>query len=52
MVQAYWQIGGVIVEHEQNGSLRAEYGKANTQCQLPCQSRMEATRSSFSLLGS
>ena len=24
----------------------------NTQCQLPCQSRMEATRSSFSLLGS
>lgn len=28
MVQAYWQIGKIIVEHEQNGSLRAEYGKA------------------------
>ena len=27
MVQAYWQIGRIIVEHEQNGSLRAEYGK-------------------------
>lgn len=23
MVQAYWQIGRIIVEHEQNGSLRA-----------------------------
>ena len=28
MVQAYWQIGRIIVEHEQNGNLRAEYGKA------------------------
>lgn len=28
MVQAYWHIGRIIVEHEQNGSLRAEYGKA------------------------
>ena len=27
MVQAYWQIGRIIVEHEQNGSLRADYGK-------------------------
>ena len=27
MVQAYWQIGSIIVEHEQNGSLRADYGK-------------------------
>ncbi len=27
MVQAYWQVGRIIVEHEQNGSLRAEYGK-------------------------
>ncbi len=27
MVQAYWQIGRILVEHEQNGSLRAEYGK-------------------------
>lgn len=27
MVQAYWNIGRIIVEHEQNGSLRAEYGK-------------------------
>ena len=31
MVQAYWQIGRIIVEHEQNGSLRAEYGKAILQ---------------------
>ncbi len=28
MIQAYWHIGRIIVEHEQNGSLRAEYGKA------------------------
>ena len=28
MVQTYWQIGRIIVEHEQNGNLRAEYGKA------------------------
>lgn len=27
MVQAYWQIGRIIVEHEQNGNLRADYGK-------------------------
>ena len=27
MVQAYWQIGRIIVEHEQNGSMRADYGK-------------------------
>ncbi len=27
MVQTYWQIGRIIVEHEQNGNLRAEYGK-------------------------
>ena len=31
MVQVYWQIGRIIVEHEQNGSLRAEYGKAVLQ---------------------
>lgn len=31
MVQAYWQIGHIIVEHEQKGSLRAEYGKAVLQ---------------------
>ena len=31
MVQAYWQIGRIIVEHEQNGSLRAEYGKSVLQ---------------------
>ena len=31
MVQAYWQIGRIIVEHEQNGSLRAKYGKAVLQ---------------------
>ena len=27
-VQAYWQIGRTIVEHEQKGSIRAEYGKS------------------------
>jgi hypothetical protein len=27
MVQAYWQIGRLIVENEQQGELRAEYGK-------------------------
>ena len=31
MVQAYWQIGRIIVEYEQNGSLRAEYGKGILQ---------------------
>lgn len=28
MVQAYWQIGHLIVKHEQQGNNRAEYGKA------------------------
>ena len=28
MVRAYWQIGCLIVEHEQAGQARAEYGKA------------------------
>jgi len=28
MVQAYWQIGGLIVEHEQGGRKRAAYGEA------------------------
>ena len=27
MVQAYWQIGKIIIEEEQNGELRSEYGK-------------------------
>ncbi len=27
MVQTYWKIGRIIVEHEQNGNLRADYGK-------------------------
>lgn len=31
MVQAYWQVGRIIVEHEQDGKLRAEYGKAVLQ---------------------
>ena len=31
MVYAYWHIGQIIVEHEQNGSLRAEYGKGILQ---------------------
>ena len=28
MLQAYWNIGRIIVEYEQNGKNRAEYGKA------------------------
>ncbi len=31
MVQAYWHIGRIIVAHEQNGSLRSEYGKGILQ---------------------
>jgi len=28
MVQTYWNIGRLIVEHEQKGEAKAEYGKA------------------------
>jgi hypothetical protein len=28
MVQAYWQVGRLIVEHEQKGRRRASYGEA------------------------
>ena len=28
MVQAYWEIGWLIVEHEQSGQERAEYGRS------------------------
>lgn len=31
MVQAYWQIGRIIVEHEQDGKARAGYGKSVLQ---------------------
>ncbi len=31
MVQAYWQVGQLIVEHEQQGKERAEYGKQQLQ---------------------
>lgn len=31
MVQAYWQIGRLIVEDEQQGKTRAQYGKAQLQ---------------------
>lgn len=31
MVQAYWQIGRIIVEHEQEGNLRSSYGKSILQ---------------------
>lgn len=31
MVQTYWQIGRLIVEHEQQGAARAEYGKQQLQ---------------------
>ncbi len=31
MVQAYWRIGRIIVEHEQDGNARAGYGKSVLQ---------------------
>lgn len=31
MVRAHWEIGRIIVEHEQNGSLRSAYGKGVLQ---------------------
>ncbi|MCI8311410.1 MAG: DUF1016 domain-containing protein [Lachnospiraceae bacterium] len=31
MVQAYWQIGCIIVEYEQAGNVRAGYGKSVLQ---------------------
>ena len=31
MVQAYWQIGRIIVEHEQDGKMRADYGRSILQ---------------------
>lgn len=31
MVQSYWQIGRLIVEHEQQGDSRAAYGKQQLQ---------------------
>ncbi|WP_232216318.1 DUF1016 N-terminal domain-containing protein [Methylobacter marinus] len=31
MVQCYWQIGRLIVEHEQQGQARAAYGKQQLQ---------------------
>ena len=31
MVQAYWQIGRIIVEYEQDGNVRASYGKSVLQ---------------------
>ena len=31
MVQSYWQIGRLIVEHEQQGNSRAAYGKQQLQ---------------------
>ena len=31
MVQSYWEIGRLIVEHEQQGEKRAAYGKAQLQ---------------------
>ena len=31
MVQSYWQVGRLIVEHEQQGNSRAEYGKQQLQ---------------------
>lgn len=31
MVQSYWEVGRLIVEHEQQGEFRAEYGKRQLQ---------------------
>ncbi len=31
MVQTYWQVGQLIVEHEQQGKARAKYGKQQLQ---------------------
>lgn len=31
MVQAYWHIGRIIVEHEQDGNMRADYGRSILQ---------------------
>ena len=31
MVQAYWNVGRIIAEHEQAGNFRAEYGKGVLQ---------------------
>ena len=27
MLNAYWNVGRIIVENEQNGNIKAEYGK-------------------------
>ena len=27
MLMAYWNVGKIIVENEQNGNIKAEYGK-------------------------
>jgi len=27
MIVTYWQVGRIIIEHEQNGNLKAQYGK-------------------------
>lgn len=35
MIQAYWQIGCLIVENEQGGEVRAEYGKGVHFCIFP-----------------
>lgn len=40
MVQAYWQVGCLIVEHEQNGQSRASYGKRQLE-QLALQLQTE-----------
>lgn len=34
MVESYWQIGSMIVEHEQRGNSRAEYGQQQLSKQL------------------
>lgn len=31
MVQSYWEVGRLIVEHKQQGNRRAEYGKQQLQ---------------------
>jgi hypothetical protein len=44
MGRAYWQIGYLIVEHEQEGKERAEYGKAVLEELSNCYFGLKATR--------
>ena len=49
MVQSYWQIGRLIVEHEQQGESRAVYGKQ--QLQALSERLMERLGNGFDVVG-